>query len=282
MIFASKYHAYGNDFLVLGADQADDPADLARAICDPHFGVGADGCVLLEVGISPPYRARIFNCDGSEAEMSGNGIRCAAAWLHHRRLAPGSRVEFLTLAGKRSCELISAQEPRWLYRSEMGEPAFEAEKIPFADAPPGTRVCGWTLKVAGWMVPVTLVSMGNPQCVVFVDELPGDEEFRLLGSGLSTHPAFPAGTNVSFVRVDGPRAISIRIWERGVGPTFSSGTGCCGAAVAALNEQRVESPVEVRTPTGTQQVEWVPGQPVYLTGEACFIADVHWVGLGKQ
>ncbi len=280
MIFASKYHAYGNDFLVLGTDQVEDPASVARAICDPHFGVGADGCVMVEVGASPPYRVRIFNCDGSEAGMSGNGLRCAAAWLHHRRLALGPRVDFLAPAGPRSCELISGQEPRWLYRSEMGVPAFEAERIPFADAPPGTRISGWTLKVAGWMVPVTLVSMGNPQCVVFVDELPGDEEFRLLGAGLATHPAFPEGTNVSFVRVDGPATISARIWERGVGPTFSSGTGCCGAAVAALSEERVQSPVEVRTSTGSQRVEWVPGHQVYLTGEACFIADVHWVGPG--
>lgn len=280
MIFASKYHAYGNDFLILGADQISaDPATLVRKLCDPHFGVGADGCVLVEIPATGPFPVRIFNRDGSEAGMSGNGVRCAAAWLHHRRVVATPAVEFSTRSGRKRYELVSGQAPAWVYRSAMGEPEFAAGEVPFTDAAPEARVSGQTLKVAGWVVPVSLVSMGNPQCVVFVDELPGDEEFRLLGSGLATHPGFPEGTNVSFVRVDGPHEVSVRIWERGVGPTLSSGTGCCGAAVVAVAEERVGSPVQVRTATGTQQVEWRPEAPVHLTGEACFIADIHYGGV---
>jgi diaminopimelate epimerase len=276
MLFASKYQAYGNDFLILGADQCgEDPAGLVKRICDPHFGVGADGCIFVEIPPEGPFPARIFNRDGSEAGMSGNGIRCAAAWLHHRNLCPGPEAEFRTASGIKRYRLISGAPPVWTYRSAMGVPAFEASRIPFQDAVPEARITGRTLRVDGWVVPITALSVGNPQCVVFVDNLPGEDEFRSMGSGLSLHPAFPEGTNVSFVRVDGPSAISIRIWERGVGPTWSSGTGCCGAAVAALSEGRVTSPVEVRTPTGRQLVEWEPGGEVFLTGEATFVADLH-------
>jgi len=278
VIFASKYQAYGNDFLIVAADQLSesDYSGLARAICDPHFGVGADGCVFLEVPSSGSFGFRIFNRDGSEAGMSGNGARCAAAYLAHRRLAPSGRIELRTAAGERWFELIRGGEPVWFFRSSMGMPGFRAFEIPFAGIEADKIAGNVAIRVGDREVSIHALSVGNPQCVVFCEDLPDDETFRGLGGGLSGHPLFPEGTNVSFARVVGPDRLEIRIWERGVGPTFSSGTGCCGAAVAALVAGRVESPVLVETATGTQTVEWRPGEPIHLTGEARFVADIHY------
>jgi diaminopimelate epimerase len=160
----------------------------------------------------------------------------------------------------------------------MGYPRFEADEIPVRPALEPVAGQALALHVAGREVAVRVLSMGNPQCVVLLTKLPDESEFQLLGSALSVDPAFPKGTNVSFVSRESTHRIRIRIWERGVGPTHSSGTGCCGAAVAAILAGEVRSPVEVVTETGTQQVEWIAGSEVYLSGDACFVADLEWVG----
>jgi diaminopimelate epimerase len=277
VIFASKYQAYGNDFLIVAADQLSEESrsGLARAICDPHFGLGADGCVFVEIPSAGPFGFRIFNRDGSEAGMSGNGARCAAAYLLHRGLASG-RVDLRTAEGERWFELIRGGEPAWLFRSGMGRARFRAYEVPFSGAPPDETVRNVPMMVGDREVSIHALWVGNPQCVVFLETLPDERAFQTLGNGLSKHPLFPEGTNVSFVCVAGPDQLEVRIWERGVGPTLSSGTGCCGAAVAALAEGRVESPVKVRTATGTQTVEWRPEEPIHLTGEARFVADIHF------
>ncbi len=278
MIDASKYHAYGNDFLVLLGEalEAGRESELSRAICDPHFGVGADGCVFLEPRDEAPVRFRIFNRDGSEAGMSGNGLRCAAAFLHHKGIASTDEVHFDTAVGPRSLRLVDPGYPVWTYRAAMGKPQFRPSAIPMRVDPERDRVVDYTLRVGGRPVSVTALSVGNPQCVVFTEEPVSDEDFATLGLGLATHPNFPEGTNVSFVEVLDRSLIHARIWERGVGPTHSSGTGCCGAAVAALMGGRVERRLRVRTETGTQLVEWEDGEEIFLTGEARFIADVRF------
>lgn len=283
-VYASKYQAYGNDFLVVTDDQVgrERARSLARSICDPHFGVGADGMVLLGIVPEGAYPLRIFNRDGSEAGMSGNGVRCAAACLRHRDIASAD-VTFATPSGTKVYRLVSGSFPVWTYRSEMGEPGFSAVSVPFTACAPDSPVRGVLLQVGEREVTVSALSVGNPQCVVFCGELPPDEDFLAVGGALSVHPAFPEGTNVSFVTVRDTHTLAIRIWERGVGPTFSSGTGCCGAAVAALAEGRVKSPVEVLTETGSQQVDWKPGGPIVLTGEVRFVADIEyeWDGVGQ-
>lgn len=275
LIRGAKYHGHGNDFVIIQMDQVSEASfsSFARKICDNHFGIGADGCIF--VGHSTPFSLRIFNRDGSEAEMSGNGARCVSAYLHHQGLA-GEKIDLETRSGRKSFRLLEAGPPRWTFTSDMGRPGFAARVIPFSPEELDA-VREYPLKVAGETLKVTAVNVGNPQCVVFLDELPDEVRFQKLGSALEKHPAFPRRTNVSFVRVIESHHIKVRIWERGVGPTHSSGTGCTGAAVAAISTGRAESPVTVETATGAQLVEWEPDSVISLTGDAEFIADFRFV-----
>jgi diaminopimelate epimerase len=208
--------------------------------------------------------------------MSGNGVRCVAAFLHHKNWTTSKELEIRTSSGRKIYTLVGTEELSWRYRSLMGEPVFLSSKIPFAVQPPAERVQDFPLDVRGETVRVTALWVGNPQCAVLVDELPEGDLFLRLGSALECHPMFPERTNVSFVKVEGPHEIRIRIYERGVGPTHSSGTGSCGAAVTSLIAGKVESPVEVTTATGTQTVEWTPGQEIVLTGSAALVGDVEF------
>ena len=275
MIKASKYHGYGNDFLIVPSGQVDEARyrQVARAICDRHFGIGADGCIFFEEHEGSRFPIRIFNLDGSEAGMSGNGTRCAAAYVHHRELSSEDEIVFLTASGEKNYRLLESSVPVWRYQSCMGLPAFSPSKIPFTPSEDLEAIRDYELAVGRHVVRINALWVGNPQCVVFVDEFPGDAWFDEVGQGLSLHPSFPQGTNVSFVLPTGPQSLRIRIWERGVGPTHSSGTGSCGAAIAAQVEDRVHSPVTVQTGTGTQVVAWEPDGEIRLTGEAWFVAD---------
>ena len=278
MIAASKYQSYGNDYLVIReSDLTRRRADaLTRDICRRHFGIGGDGCVFVEPGGKDRFRIRIFNPDGSEAAMSGNGCRCAGALVHHRGWSRNPNLTLETLSGVKIHQLLDRGESSWRYRSSLGRPSFIPEEIPIRLAKELPQVVDHPLQMGPRQVAITALSVGNPQCVVFVSTLPQDAEFRRLGSALEVHPAFPERTNVSFVQVTGPRRLQVRIWERGVGPTHSSGTGCSGAAVAAIHTGRVGSPARIGTETGEQEVEWQPGGEVHLTGRVEFVGDVHY------
>jgi diaminopimelate epimerase len=276
LVPASKFHCYGNDFLIVNSEAVASGSveEFARALCDPHFGVGADGCVLVEPQSPTFFELRILNQDGSEAGMSGNGARCAAAYIHRSRLADRPDLQFRTTSGEKRYRLVEGSAFRWKYTSEMGKPRFRPGEIPFRAPVELDKVDGFGLAVEGREIEIFALSIGNPQCVVFVESLPEGSEFRKLGEGLSKHPYFPEGTNVSFAQVNGRHDVRIRIWERGVGPTYSSGTGSCGAAIAAVACGSADSPVAVATDTGSQVVEWGEGQEVSLTGEVEFVAEV--------
>lgn len=278
MIAASKYHCYGNDYLVIRESDLTRrrAAALTRAICRRHFGVGGDGCVFVEPGGKDRFRIRIFNPDGSEAAMSGNGCRCAGAFAHHRGWSRNPNLTLETLSGAKIHQLLDHEESSWRYRSSLGRPSFIPDEIPIRLEEELPQVVDYSLQVGTAPVTVTALSVGNPQCVVFASTLPEDDEFRRLGSALEVHPAFPERTNVSFVRVAGSRRLEVRIWERGVGPTHSSGTGCSGAAVAAIHTGRIGPPARIVTETGEQEVEWQPGGEVQLTGRVEFVGDVHY------
>ncbi len=282
IIEAAKFHSYGNDFLIV-ADPV--PLDrrraLARSICDPHFGVGADGCVFLRpLRGDSEFEFRIHNRDGGQAGMSGNGARCAAAFLVRRKPTVGATLALDTLSGRKVFQLLDHEPLRWKFRSLMGQPSFDPAAVPFLAAGLGPGPEEWDVEAAGRVLRVRPLSVGNPQCVVLDSKPPSDEEFHRLGPALESHPRFPERTNVSFVRALDRNRLEIRIWERGVGPTHSSGTGSCGAAVAAIRAGWVSSPVEVRTATGSQTVQWREGEEIALTGWAELIADVafHWAG----
>lgn len=255
----AKAHACGNDFLIV--EGAADPA-LAKRLCDRHTGIGADGVEFLE-RIGPRHaRIRLINADGSPAEISGNGTRCVAAWLaREENAAPGDVLVIDTDAGPRSCTLISAEASQFHIAAGMGIPQVAPAQVTLADK---TLVYG------------VQVSMGNPHFVLVVH----DENFRAhnrgwteLGRELGPHKQFPQQTNVEFLRMISTSEIDIRIFERGVGPTTSSGTGTCASAAAAIAHCGAKSPLTVRAPGGSQRVEWSgPGTEMILTGPAELIA----------
>ena len=255
-----KGHAYGNDFLL--APEADvqgrDLPALARAMCSRHEGIGADGLMVYAFEPSA-VRMRLFNADGSASEVSGNGIRCLAAFVVREN--PGSsRVTIDTPAGRKVLELQDQRSETMTFRAAMGLPQ-DIRPI--------------ELDAAGEKVQAVALSVGNPQCVLFDDSLL-ESRLHKLGPTIEHHPKFPDRTNVSFVKVETPNRISMLIWERGVGPTLSSGTGACGAAVAAAAYGGAARDVEVIAPGGSQRVEWLD-DAIYLTGWARLVFEGRWL-----
>jgi diaminopimelate epimerase len=257
-----KAHAYGNDFLLTPEQDVppgtDRPA-LARELCDRHRGIGADGLITYADG---PRGARmaLLNADGSYSEVSGNGVRCLAAWLARTRgLKPGQSVDVETDAGTKTLALLSSEGRRLTFRAAMGQPEQVQQRIIDVDGTPVTAV---TLRV------------GNPQCVVLGDVT--EERLHTIASKLAVHPVFPEGSNVELAKVEALDRVRILIWERGVGPTEASGTGACAAAVAAMSYGFAQRDVQVTSPGGTQRVEWTDGG-LFLTGWAEVVFEGRWV-----
>ncbi|HYL37327.1 MAG TPA: diaminopimelate epimerase [Bryobacteraceae bacterium] len=248
-----KAHGAGNDFLLSFADRvpAGDYAAMALAICDRHTGVGADGWMLLR-----DSSIRLFNADGSEAEISGNGTRCAAAVLIDAGCATGD-LTISTGAGPKHLRMLERQGRRFLFEMDMGKPVFREAELYFQ------------LPLRAGAQEVTILDVGNPQCVVFVERFPPDWE--AVGAEIEGHPHFSRRTNVSLVRCVDTHTIEARFYERGAGVTLSSGTGSTGAAVAAILRKLVASPVDVITPAGdVLRLRW--DDSVFLTGPAEIVA----------
>jgi diaminopimelate epimerase len=256
-----KAHAYGNDFLcVPTSDVHAGLQGLARAMCHRHHGIGGDGVVVYELRDSGATM-RLMNADGSVSELSGNGMRCLAALVARTQsLRKGAIVTIDTDAGKKTLELLAQDRERYTFRASMGQPVDVREV---------------SITAAGETVTASLLRIGNPQCVV-LGPLPGAARFERLGPALSTHPMFPAGTNVEFAQVDARDRVRILIWERGVGPTTSSGTGSSAAAVAAAAHGGAARALDVIAPGGTQRVEWHE-DGVYLTGWAEVVFEGQWL-----
>jgi diaminopimelate epimerase len=257
----TKAHAYGNDFLFVPAAEADgNLAELARRLCHRHQGVGGDGLILYELRPGAATM-QLLNADGSPSELSGNGLRCLAALVARAQgLPPGAAIHVETGAGKKTLDLIQREGERYTFRAAMGRPEDLREE---------------TIAVAGESIRASVLRMGNPQCIV-LGPLPDAGRFDRLGPQLSTHAMFPAGTNVEFAHVEAPDRVRILIWERGVGPTTSSGTGSSASAVAAAAHGGAVRSVDVVAPGGTQRVEW-RDDGVYLTGWAEIVMEGHWI-----
>jgi diaminopimelate epimerase len=255
-----KAHGAGNDFLLTW--QRDIPSmDLpscARAICSRRTGVGADGWYLVDPDISSHDAAlRLFNSDGSSAELSGNGTRCAAAFLIDAGLAAGELC-LLTGAGEKKLRLLQRSGLSFLFEMEVGRPAYlESEirlRLPLTRGP----------------VEATILNVGNPQCAVFIAGFP--PAWQEIAAEIESHPRFPNRTNVSMVRVVDEHTLEARFFERGAGETLSSGTGSAGAAVAAILRGLAASPVQVRTAAGPLEVRWAPGGSILQVGPAEIVA----------
>jgi diaminopimelate epimerase len=241
-----KAHACGNDFLIIDEQYADPGrAETTRLLCHRNTGIGADGVEWLDTR-GDIAKAILSNADGSIAEISGNGTRCVAAWLASEKNLTEVPIE--TGAGTKVCRILTRSGQFFQVETGMGQPQVSALQIAQFR---GVRV-----------------SMGNPHFVLFVDEFPDD--WIEVGASLSTAPEFPEGTNVEFVRITGTDSIEFRIYERGAGPTLSSGTGSCASGVAAMATQSMPRDLRVTALGGEQFVRW--GNEVFLTGPAELIA----------
>jgi diaminopimelate epimerase len=248
-----KANACGNDFLIVDSSYV--PADIAgfsRRLCDRHGGVGADGVEWLSPAPGADVQARLFNADGSEAEISGNGTRCVAAYLFSEQGSEQAKETFAirTGAGVKTCTLTSRNDSSYEFEMEMGEPEFGDE---------------FPVKLAFAQVRGLSVSMGNPHYVMLVKEF--SPTWQSEAAEIARQPHFKNGTNVELVIVQDESNVEVRFFERGVGETQSSGTGSCASAVAAIVAKRVRSPVRVHAPGGVQTVRWEHGQ-VFLRGSA--------------
>jgi diaminopimelate epimerase len=257
----TKAHAYGNDFLYVEERdvQGCGLSALAREMCDRHTGVGADGLIVF-VHTHAGARMRLHNADGSQAEVSGNGVRGLAALLLRGDDRADAAVDIETAAGIKRVTKADRSPSHPSFRTAMGLPADLRQA---------------TLMVADDAVDAVVMNFGNPQCIVLGPQ-PSDEQFHLLGASLERHERFPHSTNVEFATVESPTAIRILIWERGVGPTMSSGTGSCAALVAAAAFGGASREALVTAPGGAQLVEW-RDDSVYLTGWAEVVCEGEWL-----
>lgn len=252
----TKLHGAENDFILTWGDEVanTDFPEVARRICARTTGIGADGWMLVwaERG---ELRTRLFNSDGSEPEISGNGTRCAAAFgLWHGAVLP-PHITVSTAAGRKSLQLLSRNSLHFLFEMNMGQPRVEELQT--------------TLKLNGTDFDATILDVGNPQCDIFVDEIP--ENWRDAAREAEAHPRFPKRANVAFIKVVDRRTLEVVFYERGAGETRSSGTGSTGAGVAAILRKEVDSPVEIKTPAGGLQLRW--DDSVFLTGPAEIIGE---------
>jgi diaminopimelate epimerase len=261
MLRFTKAHGYGNDFLYVERHAAGDVplSRLAVELCDRHTGVGADGLILYSRSADGAAMT-LLNADGSRAEVSGNGVRGLAALLLRDDDRTESTVWIETEAGRKRLLRTGRSNGRQTFRADMGIPA-NLRRV--------------SLMAGGESLNAVVLNMGNPQCVI-LGPLPDDERFRRLGAALEHHTMFPEGTNVEFAEVETPERVSIRIWERGCGPTQSSGTGSCAALVSAAAFGGAARDAEVVAPGGSQRVEW-RDDGVYLTGWAEIVCDGQWL-----
>lgn len=273
-----KMHGAGNDYVYVDCfaqPVPSHPAELAVAVSDRHTGVGADGLILILPSSAADARMRMFNADGSEAEMCGNGIRCVAKYVHDHGLARRNPLRIETRAGVLALDLELKSGRVERVRVDLGRPTFQRSRIPTTLL--GTPPLRVPLRVARRTLEVSCVSMGNPHCVVFVEEL-SDKWVLGVGPRLETHAAFPARINVEFVRIVSRSEIEMRVWERGSGETRACGTGACAAVVVGVLTRLMDRTVRCRLPGGDLDVEWSETGPVFLTGPAVEVFRGEWPG----
>ena len=271
----TKMHGIGNDFVVVNAlTQSPAEADLpeiSRRVNHRKFGIGGDGLLLILPSKVADFRMRMFNPDGSEAEMCGNGIRCFAKYVYERKLIPETQVKVETLAGVKVLRLQIRSGRVEAVRVDMGVPRLLRSEIPMRGEDNG-RVLNEGLRVDGKRFEITAVSMGNPHVIVF-DENVDSMQVAKWGPAIETHKAFPERTNVHFVQVCNAGEIIVRTWERGAGETLACGTGACASVVASALTGRTNRTVLVHLPGGDLRVEWMGDQRVVMTGPAEEVFD---------
>ena len=276
----SKFHGFGNDYIVVEEDQvpeATDISDLTIRMCRRNTGVGGDGIALLEKldGTEADFSCRIINPDGSEAGFSGNGTRCAVAHLYFHETWSGEHLKLKTKSGVKIYEFLSRNGNEFWYRAELGKPQFKADQIPFVEDSAIERFTNYELPLENQQIQVTVLNVGNPVCAIFVDDFTLD--WREIGAEIESHEKFPERTNVVFIRPQTNNHIEIRIWERGAGETSSSGTCSIAAAVASAVSNKTDRHVYVHAPGGVTEAIWRDDEEMLITGSAKMAFVGEWV-----
>lgn len=265
----TKMHGAGNDYVYINGfeEQVDDPVALAKKISDRNFGIGSDGLILILPSECADVKMRMFNSDGSEAEMCGNGIRCVAKYAYDHGLVKGLQIEVETGNGILPLQLfVGTTGLVEQVQVNMGVPKLTRGALPMT-GPADEQIVSVPLAVADQQFAITCVSMGNPHCVIFVDDV---ETFPLseIGPLIEKHPYFPRRINVEFVQLVSPTEVIQRTWERGAGETLACGTGASAVAVAGVLTGRTERKIINHLRGGDLQLEWLADGPVMMTGPA--------------
>jgi len=274
----TKVQGQGNDFVVIDGSKeiVTDYNKAAIQVCDRHFGIGADGFVIILPSKSADFRMRIFNSDGSEAEMCGNVTRCVARYVYEHGLTEKTKITLETLAGIIIPELIIKEGAIETVRVDMGEPRLERALIPMT-GDDRLQAIGVSLAVSGHTFEATCVSMGNPHCVIFVDDL-DLIDLEIVGPQLEKHSFFPKKTNVEFVQVLGSQEMRMRVWERGAAVTLACGTGASATLVAAVLNKKTDRQALLHLDGGDLFVEWADNNHVFMSGPAVEVYTGNYLG----
>lgn len=263
----TKMHGAGNDFVVVDCIKEQIPEEylpsLSRNACDRHLGIGCDGFIMVLPSRNANFKMRMMNPDGTEAEMCGNGVRVFGKYVYDRKLHTDPVVSVETLGGIKIIKLDTTGGKVRSARVDMGEPRLMRSEIPMNGD--NTRVIGEAIKVDGKKIEVTCVSMGNPHCVTFVDNV-DEYPVKKIGPQIENHSVFPQRTNVEFTQVINPKEIKQRTWERGTGETLACGSGSCSSVVAGVLTERISRKVTVHLRGGDLYIEWLGDNHLYMTG----------------
>ena len=264
-------HGAGNDYIYFDCTKhkIPDPAALSIRLSHRHFGVGGDGIILISPSEKADFEMRIFNADGSEAEMCGNGIRCVGKYVYDRGLKRSETLRIDTKSGIKVLNLFLKDGVVSTVRVDMGEPSFDPPRLP---ANAEREIINFPIEVGGLSLRMTALSMGNPHAVFFVPEISDDLVFRI-GPMIENHPMFPKRINVEFIKIISPREFQMRVWERGSGETYACGTGASAVIPAAVRSEVGERKALVHLLGGDLEIEWGNDNHVYKTGPAAFVFE---------
>ena len=272
----TKMHGIGNDYVYVNCfeETVGEPEKLAVEVADRHFGIGSDGLILICPSQQADVRMRMFNADGSESEMCGNGIRCVAKYVYDHGIATKNPLRIETGNGVLVVNLTIDGGQFLAARVNMGEPILESSKIPMAID--DTRAVNYQIEVAGLPMVLTAVSMGNPHAIFFVDDV-ANVVIEKLGPTIENHAVFPQRTNVHWVQLVGRNEVIMRTWERGAGVTLACGTGASAVCVAGVLTERTDRKITAHLPGGDLEIEWSEADNcVYMTGPATEVFTGTW------
>lgn len=266
----TKMHGCGNDYVYVNAfeEKLPDESAAARIVADRHFGVGGDGMIVIAPSEKADFEMRMYNADGTRAEMCGNGIRCVGKYVYDHGLTDKTELTVESMGAVKHLSLFVENGAVTRVRVDMGAPVLESEKIPVVCA--GERAVDVPIEVLGQTYRMTCVSMGNPHCVVFIDQPVKSFDLETIGPAFERHERFPQRVNTEFVRVRSPHEVEMRVWERGTGETLACGTGACAVAVAAILNRQTGKEITVHLLGGDLEIAWSGdiNDSVYMTGPA--------------